>query len=534
MVVSYLKRFPKPLLDDLVAGRWLPIVGAGLSTNSVLPPGRSVPLWNKLGELVAAEVSDYSYVNPVDALSAFEYEFGRPKLIEKLSDVLMIGKARPGKIHRAFCSVPFDVVCTTNVDFLIERQYELTPRPCTPLLDEAQLSVRLHDSSVALLKLHGDLNHPNRLVTTEEDYDAFLSRYPIIATYLSNFLITRTAVLVGYSLDDPDFRQIWQVVGDRLGKARRLAYAMIVGARPADVARFDRRGVKVINLPGAKARYAEILAKVFDELRDYWSEHVVTTSHVTEEGPLRELSLPYNSPTRLCFFALPLSAIPFYRERVFPIVRNLGLVPVSADDVVTPGENFLAKIDALISRAALVVVDASTEFTLAEARMAIARSGLTRLIVVVEEGTPIPTDIQGIRVVRRPDIASIEVQLFLNSLEEWLRVAATELEPTFSNEPRRLLDAREYRAAVIAAITHLETTLRERLDLPPTTRKRIVSVREMLDMARAQNLLGKFEVRQVLEWLRVRNEVVHSHAQVTAPRAREIVTGVTEITGQLH
>jgi hypothetical protein len=136
--------------------------------------------------------------------------------------------------------------------------------------------------------------------------------------------------------------------------------------------------------------------------------------------------------------------------------------------------------------------------------------------------------------VRRPDIASIEVQPFLDSLEEWLRVAATELEPTFSNEPRRLLDAREYRAAVIAAITHLETTLRERLDLPPTTRKRIVSVREMLDMAHAQNLLGKFEVRQVLEWLKVRNEVVHSHAQVTAPRAREIVTGVTEITGQLH
>ena len=70
-----------------------------------------------------------------------------------------------------------------------------------------------------LLKLHEDVHHPARLVLTEEDYDAFLDKYPLLATYLANPLITRTAVLVGgYSLDDPDFRQVWQVVGERLGK----------------------------------------------------------------------------------------------------------------------------------------------------------------------------------------------------------------------------------------------------------------------------------------------------------------------------
>jgi SIR2-like domain len=29
-----------------------------------------------------------------------------------------------------------------------------------------------------------------------------------LATYLSNQLITKTAVFIGYSLDDPDFRQL--------------------------------------------------------------------------------------------------------------------------------------------------------------------------------------------------------------------------------------------------------------------------------------------------------------------------------------
>ena len=39
-----------------------------------------------------------------------------------------------------------------------------------------------------------------------------------MSTYLANLLISRTALFIGYSLDDPDFRAIWQVVKDRLGR----------------------------------------------------------------------------------------------------------------------------------------------------------------------------------------------------------------------------------------------------------------------------------------------------------------------------
>ena len=534
MSAKYIKYFPKPLLDDLVESRWLPVVGAGMSKNADLPPGKSLPLWNELGKLIAEDISDYSYFNALDALSAYEHEFGRPKLIERLSGLLLVNESRPGKVHRAFCSIPFDIVCTTNFDFLLERQYELTPRPCTPIVDEEQLSVRVGAASASLLKLHGDLNHPNRLVVTEEDYDGFLSHYPLVATHLSNYLITRTAVLIGYSLDDPDFRQLWQVIGDRLGKSRRVAFTISVGAKEAEIARYNRRGVKVVNLPGSKTKYSEILEAAFEELRDYWRTHVVATSHVTEEGPLRELSLPSDSATRLCFFALPLSALPFYRDRVFPLVRGLGLVPITADDVISPGENYLAKIDALINRVSLVIVDVSSDFTLAEVRMAMARNAPNKLIIIAEEGAQLPFDIQEFRVVYRPEITSVEIAPFVNTLGEWLEEAAQELEPSFSHEPRRLLQAKEYRAAVIAAITYLEASLRERLDIPRSVKGRIISVRDMLNIAQEQELLGKYEVKQILKWLGIRNSVVHGNAKVSSKIAGQIVDGVSEITGQLH
>jgi hypothetical protein len=316
MVTKYLRFFPKPLLDDLVSGRWLPVVGAGMSLNARLPRSKKMPLWPDLGKAFAKELTEFVSNSTLDAISAYQHEFGRAKLIERLTDILFIKEAAPGEAHEAFCSIPFDIVCTTNFDFLLERQYEQTPRYVYPVVDEDQLSVNTSTAGTLLLKLHGDLHHPGRLIVTEEDYDAFLTTYPLIATYLSNQLITKTAFFIGYSLDDPDFRQISNIVSERLGRTRRMAYAVMVSARPGDIMRFERRGVKVINLPGSRDRYGEILAGAFLELREYMRDNLIAVSQVTEERPLQELLLPRDALTRLCFFSLPLELLSLYRSRI--------------------------------------------------------------------------------------------------------------------------------------------------------------------------------------------------------------------------
>ena len=544
--MKYLKHFPKPLLDDLVEGRWLPIVGAGLSRNAVLPSGQTMPLWDELGKGFAKDMQDYGCTNPIDIISAYEYQFKRPKLIEKLSELLFLDEVQPGDTHRAFCDLEFDIVCTTNFDFLLERGYENIPRHCTPLIDEDQLSINRTGPRTALLKLHGDLHHPKRLVITEKDYDLFLEHYPIIATYLANLLITRTAVLIGYSLDDPDFRQLWQIIEKRLGKARRSAYALCVDAGPAEVARFERRGVKIINLPGNKARYGEILTKTFEELKNYWQKNIVIKDQITQGEPRWDLSLLRDSATRLCYFVLPFSAYPFYREQVFPLVQDAGLVPLTGDEVIFPGDNLVARTEALISQASLVLVDTASAYAVDEIRIAAAHKEPNRLCVVFEEGVPIPLNIKNVQILQRPALTSIEAlefeasrseaSDFLANLDKWFRKTAEELEPMLSNEARRLLSIREYRAAVISAITYLETTMRKQLDMPTISGRgrKFVSVREMLDIASSKNLLGGFKVQQILTWLRVRNDVVHSHAAVTAKKAKEIVSGVEEITSSLR
>jgi hypothetical protein len=544
VAVTYLAHFPKPVLDDLVTGKWLPVVGAGMSLNAILPAGKKMPLWAGMSKELTDELSDFASTSILDGISAYEYEFGRSRLIERLSEVLLIKEAHPGNAHKEFCTIPFDIVCTTNFDFLLERQYDLTPRYVYPVVDEEQLSINGSSAGTLLLKLHGDLRHPSRLIVTEADYDGFLSRYPLLATYLSNQLITKTAIFIGYSLDDPDFRQIWHVVSERLGRTRRMAYTIAVNARPADVARFERRGVKVINLPGAREQYGDVLAATFKELREYLRDNVINVSKVTEEQPLRELLLPRDATTRLCFFSLPLELLPFYRERVFPVVEDAGFVPVTADDVVTPGDNISAKLDTLIDRSAVMVVELTSAWTLAEYRMALARikgaeanlgqRKQLHLIVVVTDQEQVPASAKGFLVLTRPNKLTDDSDGFIADLNGILRRIAAETGIERQAEPKRLFDAKEYRAAVISAMTLLEATLRERLNKSPWPQvRRPMSMRSLIDHAVEQNIIQPVLRTQIDSWIRLRNEVVHSSIAIGKAQAREMIDGVLALLGQL-
>jgi hypothetical protein len=541
---KYLPRFPKPVLDDLVTGKWLPVIGAGMSLNAAVPTGTKMPLWAAMSKELTDELDDFAPTSILDGISAYEHEFGRARLIERLSEILLIREAHPGNAHREFCTIPFDIVCTTNFDFLLERQYELTPRYVYPVVDEEQLSINAGSAGTLLLKLHGDLRHPGRLIVTEADYDGFLTNYPLLATYLSNQLITKTAMFIGYSLDDPDFRQIWHIVSERLGRTRRMAYAIAVNARTADVTRFERRGVKVVNLPGSRDKYGEILAATFKELREYMRDNVIAVSKVTEEQPLRELLLPRDSTTRLCFFALPLELLPFYRERVFPIVEDAGFVPVTADDVVTPGDTISAKLDALIDRASVMVTELTSSWTMAEYRMAIARiKGAEgnlgqrkplRLILVVTDQEQVPPSAHGFPVLMRPNTITGDSEGFIADLAGLLRGIAEETGVERQAEPERLFEAGEYRAAVISAMTLLESRLRERLNKAPWPQtRRPLSMRSLIDQAVEQGVIPKERRFYFDEWMRTRNAVVHSSVSVPRVEANEIVRGVLDLIAQM-
>jgi hypothetical protein len=287
---SYIDRVPGGLQRSLFEGHWLPIVGAGLSATAVTEDRRSPPRWAELGAALEQDVAG-TPVNPIDAISEYADLYGRSALVGRLSELLLVDVVEPSEVHLAFASLPFDIVVTTNVDFLLEAAYERRRRPCVPLLGESQLSLARRPEATYLLKFHGDLRHPDELVMTEEDYDGFLRRKPLLATYLSWWLLTREPVLIGYSLDDGDLRDVLALLRERLGRLARAAWVLLPTDPDGQLsAKFRRRGLKPIVLEQNAAVPREtVLYLLFRQLRAKWERQVLPEVTARTDATTAEL-----------------------------------------------------------------------------------------------------------------------------------------------------------------------------------------------------------------------------------------------------
>jgi len=529
--MKLLDQFPKPVLSALTDGRWLPIVGAGFSRNAIVPEGAAVPLWDQLGKLVGNDIPGYTYVSPIDALSEFEYAFDRRELVKRLHAALMIDDAQPGPVHDAFCRLPFDRVVTTNFDFLLERGYERLGVAHVPIVLEEQLALVLERETTALVKLHGDLRHPVQLVATEDDFDGFLARRPVFATHVSNLLVERMPILIGYSLDDPDLRQLLATLKDRLGDMAPAPFAIGVGMSQAAIARFNRRGVKVINLPGSSRRYSEILATAFAELNVHWREQVLAEVDVIREPPLEQLRVaPTREGSRLCFFSVPRNLLAFYQEQIFPLAEQVGLVPVSPFDIESSPGNLIAAVRALIERSRYAVIDLSENPASIELAMATELVGLENVLVVTPETGPPGFVDRTLPYVRRP-IGLEDEGAFFGQLQGWFAERGVPERPGFDAE--RLLALGEYPAAAVAAMTELEEIF-QRLNLSlgtPIASRRGPTLWQMLSdpaLPIPDDLRGRLR-----DWIGVRNAVVHGGGEVTRQLAEGIVADVAKVRSML-
>jgi len=125
--VCYLKYFPQPFLDDLVAGRVLPVVGAGLSKNAVPP----LSVFSEVAKELAQQIPGYVYMDPIDAVSAYEFEYSRLKMVEEIAQLLNRSDVQPGPAIEALPNcrlnrwlLPTGNICWSGLmPLLVERRY---------------------------------------------------------------------------------------------------------------------------------------------------------------------------------------------------------------------------------------------------------------------------------------------------------------------------------------------------------------------------------------------------------------------------
>lgn len=192
-------------LSTLVAKQKLvPFLGAGCSA-SMLPD------WDALMDEMAIQLEDTSDMDNLEIAQKYVDTFGRDSFCDVLKSKLEVSDFDDDKgyIHLTIMNMGVPAIYTTNQDNVMEmgyRKYGKRFRTIVKLTDfaEAKLSEQLY------IKFHGDLNFPDSIVFTKEDYRKRISNpnHPLNIRMRAD-LLAKNLLFVGYSFRDINIRQMF-------------------------------------------------------------------------------------------------------------------------------------------------------------------------------------------------------------------------------------------------------------------------------------------------------------------------------------
>jgi SIR2-like domain len=235
---------PVGLVADIVAkGRCILFLGAAVhacppdNLPYAYPASERPPLGAAFSELLAAR-SGFSTRLPKEPPSSYlqrvaldyEIQFGRQALIEEIRKAVDDGK-KPSPVVRALAALDFPFVITTNYDPLFEQALRANgKKPALSIYkkNEGSGNEETTDNYPGqddpspdrpfVLKLHGDVEKPESIVITDEDYIQFVLRmsdkeayHPVPIMFRERFVRWST-LFIGYSLMDYNLRLLFKTL----------------------------------------------------------------------------------------------------------------------------------------------------------------------------------------------------------------------------------------------------------------------------------------------------------------------------------
>lgn len=167
------------------------------------------------------------------------------------------GDHSPAKSHESIAELANQHcthLITTNFDNLLEKALDQLKHKYHKSKRDSDIS--LAGGKLHLIKLHGDADDNETIVITETDYRDSFREHPIIWNLISGLLVEKTLVFLGYSLEDPDFDQIYHQITRTLGDFQRLSYAVQVRSNEISeedwnkfhVASWTRRKIRILTM----------------------------------------------------------------------------------------------------------------------------------------------------------------------------------------------------------------------------------------------------------------------------------------------
>ena len=210
------------------------MIGSGFSRNARKnrPDAPEIPLWDDLARALAKSLSrdnqkgEHTRHEPaadrvLDLAQKYKDSFGRTRLHQFLMESVRDEDFSPGKLHHRLLELPWSDVFTTNWDTLLEQCLPVPERAYTLVTSRNHLPVC---PSPRIVKLHGSIPATFPLIATKRDYRRYRKRYASFVNTVQQAMMETVFLLLGFSGEDPNFRQWLKWVRKNLGASAPRIY----------------------------------------------------------------------------------------------------------------------------------------------------------------------------------------------------------------------------------------------------------------------------------------------------------------------
>ncbi len=210
------------------------VIGAGLSRNCKNGAGSAPPSWRGLLEELTRTftvpgkarknvnelVKQDRYLEAAELLRARARSQSKEQdFLQRIANVTDGGKKpteqyKPDVIHDAVLRLEPEVLATTNYDRILERASRNGYNVHT--YESPTLAADVRSGTPVLIKLHGTVDSASQIILTRSDYARLRREGVHVLEVLQALFLTRTALFVGYSFNDPDIHLLLEnVLGAR-------------------------------------------------------------------------------------------------------------------------------------------------------------------------------------------------------------------------------------------------------------------------------------------------------------------------------
>lgn len=248
-----LDTIPLGLKHAMESGECVLFVGAGIGRYVTGPDKQHGPD----GETLARELAEH-----------FGVAVGENYELSKIAEIVELRKGRtelevflkrrisglePDETLRWLFSLRWKAIFTTNYDYVIERAYELNPRPRQQPKPFSITSELVHSDArldVPIYHVHGSLfgqSQPN-IIITQSDYAKFKERRRMLFELLKMEFTTSNVLYVGYSNNDPNWRTIRTEIESEFYPSKvPPSYRIAPNTDPLDTEILKSKGIETIN-----------------------------------------------------------------------------------------------------------------------------------------------------------------------------------------------------------------------------------------------------------------------------------------------